>query len=134
MHTATSKQPAVGRRIPTLLMAFSLLAMSACSGLKLQTVPDQPTDLTGTWQLDIDASDSAEGIKGKPPRGIRPNHSVQEEMRRIGRGSGLAFIAHDFQVLKAKRLKIEQSGDSMGVQHWPGVYRDVTWGQRDRGL
>ena len=22
----------------------------------------------------------------------------------------------------------------MGVQHWPGVYRDVTWGQRDRGL
>ena len=134
MHTATSKQPAAGRRIPTLLMVISLLAMSACSGLKLQTVPDQPTDLTGTWQLDIDASDSAEGIKGKPPRGIRPNHSVQEEMRRIGRGSGLAFIAHDFQVLKAKRLKIEQSGDSMGVQHWPGVYRDVTWGQRDRGL
>jgi hypothetical protein len=22
----------------------------------------------------------------------------------------------------------------MGVQHWPGVYRDVTWGQRERGL
>ena len=68
-------------------MVISLLAMSACSGLKLQTVPDQPTDLTGTWQLDIDASDSAEE-KGKPPRGIRPNHSVQEEMRRIGRGRG----------------------------------------------
>jgi hypothetical protein len=37
-------------------------------------------------------------------------------------------------VLKAKRLKIEQGSDSMGVQHWPGVYRDVTWGQRERGL
>ena len=22
----------------------------------------------------------------------------------------------------------------MGVQHWPGVYRDVTWGERERGL
>ena len=65
---------------------------------------------------------------------MRPNRSVREELKRIGRGSGLAFIAHDFQVLKAKRLKIEQGSDSMGVQHWPGVYRDVTWGQRERGL
>ncbi len=134
MPTAQLKQPAASHHIPTLLVAASLLVMSACSGLKLQTAPDRPTDLTGTWQLDIDASDSTDAIEGKPPRGLRPNYSVQEEMRRIGRGSGLAFIAHDFQVLKAKRLKIEQSGDSMGVQHWPGVYRDVTWGQRDRGL
>ncbi|MEC8500030.1 MAG: hypothetical protein VXY62_01515 [Pseudomonadota bacterium] len=134
MPTAQLKQPAASHHIPTLLVAASLLVMSACSGLKLETAPDRPTDLTGTWQLDIDASDSTDAIKGKPPRGLRPNYSVQEEMRRIGRGSGLAFIAHDFQVLKAKRLKIEQSGDSMGVQHWPGVYRDVTWGQRDRGL
>ena len=59
---------------------------------------------------------------------------MRDEIQRISRGSGLVFIAQDFQVLKAKRLKIEQGSDFMGVQHWPGVYRDVTWGQRERGL
>jgi hypothetical protein len=134
--TKIAKQsPRLIAQTRAVLVALSAVVLtSACGGLKLEPTPSQPTNLTGTWQLDIAASDSAEGLKGKPPRGMRPNRSVREELKRIGRGSGLAFIAHDFQVLKAKRLKIEQGSDSMGVQHWPGVYRDVTWGQRERGL
>ena len=53
---------------------------------------------------------------------------------RIGDGSGFAFIAQDFQVLRADKLHIEQNPDSMGIRYNPGVYRDITWGERQRGL
>jgi len=36
--------------------------------------------------------------------------------------------------LRATRLDIEQNPDSMGVRYYPGIYRDVTWGKRQRGL
>ena len=120
--------------IGRIVGVIGVLAMGACGGLNLETTPSQPTNLSGLWQLDVGASDSSEGLKNRPSRGLGRNQSVREEIQRISRGSGLAFIAQDFQVLKAKRLKIEQGSDSMGVQHWPGVYRDVTWGQRERGL
>ena len=110
------------------------MIMVGCGGLNLELTPTQPTNLSGTWQLDTAASDSADGLKGRPSRRLERNETVRDEIQRISRGSGLEFIAQDFQVLKAKRLKIEQGSDSMGVQHWPGVYRDVTWGQRKRGL
>ena len=120
--------------IGRIVGVIGVLAMGACGGLNLETTPSQPTNLSGLWQLDVGASDSSEGLKNRPSRGLGRNQSVREEIQRISRGSGLAFIAQDFQVLKAKRLKIEQGSDSMGVQHWPGVYRDVTWGERERGL
>ena len=120
--------------IGRIVGVIGVLAMGACGGLNLETTPSQPTNLSGLWQLDVGASDSSEGLKNRPSRGRGRNQSVREEIQRISRGSGLAFIAQDFQVLKAKRLKIEQGSDSMGVQHWPGVYRDVTWGERERGL
>ena len=120
--------------IGRIVGVIGVLAMGACGGLHLETTPSQPTYLSGLWQLDVGSSDSSEGLKYRRSRGLGRNQSVREEIQRISRGSGLAFIAQDFQVLKAKRLKIEQGSDSMGVQHWPGVYRDVTWGQRERGL
>jgi hypothetical protein len=60
--------------------------------------------------------------------------STAAEIQRIRRGSGLAYVAHDFQVLDAKRMRIELDSDSMGIQHYPGIYRDVTWGIRERGI
>ena len=115
-------------------MLIGAMIMAGCGGLNLESKPARPTNLSGTWQLDTAASDSADGLKGRPSRRLERNETVRDEIQRISRGSGLEFIAQDFQVLKAKRLKIEQGSDSMGVQHWPGVYRDVTWGQRERGL
>ncbi|MEM7080926.1 MAG: hypothetical protein AAF513_20090, partial [Pseudomonadota bacterium] len=60
------------------------------------------------------------------------------DRRRLSRrdiaGSGLEFVAHDFQVLTADKLTIEQNRDSMGIRYEPGVYRDVSWGERQRGL
>jgi hypothetical protein len=64
----------------------------------------------------------------------RRQMSTAAEIRRIRRGSGLAYVAHDFQVLDAKRMRIELGSDSMGIQHFPGIYRDVSWGTRDRGI
>tara|TARA_B100001057_G_scaffold368792_1_gene372353 strand:- start:166 stop:768 length:603 start_codon:yes stop_codon:yes gene_type:complete len=119
-------------RFVAALIGVTMLV--GCGGLNLEPQPIRPTNLSGTWQLDTEASDSANALRNKPSRSVRPNRSIREEIQRISRGSGLAFIAQDIQVLKAKRLKIEQGDDSMGVQHWPGVYRDVTWGQRERGL
>ena len=31
-------------------------------------------------------------------------------------------------------MTIELAQDSMGVKHEPGVYRDVSWGKRERGI
>jgi hypothetical protein len=133
-HTSTPKVQYLRHLIGRIVGVIGVLTMGACGGLSLEPTPSQPTNLSGLWQLDVGASDSSEGLKNRPSRGLGRNQSVREEIQRISRGSGLAFIAQDFQVLKAKRLKIEQGSDSMGVQHWPGVYRDVTWGQRERGL
>ena len=121
-------------RIAWLAMLIGAVIAGGCGGINLEPKPAQPTNLSGTWQLDTAASDSADGLNGRPSRRLERNETVRDEIQRISRGSGLVFIAQDFQVLKAKRLKIEQGSDSMGVQHWPGVYRDVTWGQRERGL
>ncbi len=44
------------------------------------------------------------------------------------------FITHDFPVLLAKRMVIEQNADSMGIEYDPGGYRDVSWGKRTREL
>ena len=60
--------------------------------------------------------------------------STRSEIERIRRGSGLAIVADGFQVLEANRIEIELGDDSMGVQHLPGVYRDVSWGLKDRGI
>ncbi len=36
--------------------------------------------------------------------------------------------------MHAKRMTIEQSGDSMGIDYDRGRYRDLSWGERERGL
>jgi hypothetical protein len=53
---------------------------------------------------------------------------------RIAKGSDLEFISVDFQVLRADKMIIELSRESMGIRYQPGVYRDISWGERQRGL
>ncbi|MCZ6616800.1 MAG: hypothetical protein O7E57_01605 [Gammaproteobacteria bacterium] len=52
---------------------------------------------------------------------------------RAGAGS-LMFITHDFPVLQARHMAIEQNVDSMGIEYDRGGYRDVSWGERSRDL
>lgn len=110
------------------------VVLSGCSSIELEEVNPQGVDLSGTWVLDEAASDSATVLRSKQRR--RSDDQVVERRREIVRaaGSGLAFVTHDFQVLTAERITIEQNHDSMGIAHKPGVYRDVSWGERQRGL
>ena len=96
-----------------LLLPF----LGACAGLQLEQRPPEGFDLTGTWRLVEDASDTP------------PTH------RRLrARGGMLAFVTQDFPVLRATEMRIQQSPDSMGIRYDGRHYRDVSWGERRRGL
>ena len=41
-------------------------------------------------------------------------------------------MVHDFPVVGATRMVIEQDDYSMGIEYADGVYRDVSWGERIR--
>ena len=91
--------------------------LTACGTIQLDPNRPRNFELSGTWHLVEQASDPT------------PSH------RRLrDRGGMLAFITQDFPVLRAREMRIEQSGDSMGIRYLPGGYRDVSWGTRNRGL
>ena len=100
-----------------LIASVALLCLTACGRIQLDPQRPADFDLTGTWVLVEEASEA-------PP-----------STRRLrSRGGMLAFIIQDFPVLRAREMRIEPSGDSMGVRYIPGGYRDVSWGTRTRGL
>ncbi|XOV82912.1 MAG: hypothetical protein ACFHXK_18900 [bacterium] len=119
-----------------LVVGLLVSVCMGCTGLDLDTVNPPGVNLSGQWLVDFSDSDLVPNLRnrpaGKPSR--RVQGSVNREALRVADGSALAFIAHDFQVLRADKLTIEQNRDSMGLDYQPGVYRDVTWGERQRGL
>lgn len=110
--------------------------MIGCTGIDLDTVNPPGVNLSGQWLVDFGDSDLVPDLRNRRP--AKPSRRVQgtvsREALRVADGSAFAFIAHDFQVLRADKLTIEQNMDSMGLDYQPGVYRDVTWGERQRGL
>lgn len=104
-----------GRVARVVLLAW--LAAGCASKVVLDHQAPVGFDLNGTWVLDPAASD------GSPdPRQLR------------GAGFAMASAVRDFPVLVARRMHIEQNRDSMGVRYDTGDYRDVSWGERTRGL
>lgn len=114
-----------------LIGAAALVAVVACSGVPLDAQPPARYDLGGQWVLNAELSDP-------PPntRQIMARADRDFAEGRIGAPSGgaLAFVTQDFPVLEAKSMVIEQDSDSMGISYDNGVYRDVSWGERRRGL
>lgn len=119
-----------------LAVAAMVGFMAGCSGLQLESAPSRTVALSGIWVVDSAASDDVDSaLRPDARRGDAGKRlSTEAEIRRIRLGSGLAFVAQDIQVLQAQRLEIELAPDSMGVQHFPGVYRDVSWGIKERGI
>jgi hypothetical protein len=117
-------------------VACLVTMMIGCSGIDLDTVNPVGVNLSGQWLVDFGDSDLVPDLRNRPPGkpSRRVQGSVNREALRVADGSAFAFIAHDFQVLRADKLTIEQNMDSMGLDYQPGVYRDVTWGERQRGL
>lgn len=116
------------------LLLIALLG--ACKSTPLLGAAPAQFDLSGRWVLLADLSDL-------PPRGRRLSDTpippkVENRQQRVQRGrqdrGGLAFVAHDFPVMAAQRMTIEQNQDSMGIDYDRGRYRDLSWGERERGM
>ena len=101
----------------SVLLLACLGAVGCASTIDLDHAPAGEFDLNGAWRLIPELS------SGGPPQGAE----------RYGRGDALSFLAHDFPVVRATEMHIEQNDDSMGVEFRPGGYRDVSWGNRQRG-
>ncbi|MEC8493067.1 MAG: hypothetical protein VXY76_09220, partial [Pseudomonadota bacterium] len=110
------------------LVILITLQLGGCSGLQLVSSPSRSVPLSGVWVIDTEASDDVAAAMKPYARRGDDRLSARAEIQRIRRGSGLALVAYDFQVLDAQRMTIELAQDSMGVKHEPGVYRDVSWG------
>lgn len=104
-----------GRRY---LSGLLLCLLGGCaSGVVLDHTPPANFNLGGVWLLDPLDSDPA-------PK--------TQQLRK--RGFGIAMAAQDFPVLQTRRMRIEQSHDSVGIEYDGGAYRDLSWGVRRRGL
>ena len=120
------------------LMLACIFLLTGCSGIQLDDVSPSGKSFTGVWVLDFADSDEVPDLRNRvakqkarlPGLGGQTNRSI----RRPGGGSELSFVVHDFQVLGADKMEIEQGAQSMGIRYFPGVYRDVSWGERQRGL
>lgn len=99
-----------GRALAVLLGA---LAVAGCGQIPLDESAPEQFDLSGHWVQADDQRQSA----GRSPRGMT---------------SG--FMAQDFPLLVAREMRIEQDARSMGIEYARGSYRDVTWGERRRGV
>ena len=119
---------------------FLMVWLTSCTGIELAEENPLNLELTGIWVLNIDASDATPNLKHglqerkARRRASRDQHDMQQHEIRGALGSELAFIVHDFQVLNADEIEIELNHDSMGIRYEPGVYRDVSWGKRERPL
>ena len=106
-------------RMLSALAGFALL--SACGQIPLDENAPARFDLTGHW------------VQADRPTAERSNASGGDsERRRSGIASG--FMAQDFPLLVAQEMRIEQDDRSMGIEYTSGNYRDVTWGERRRGV
>ena len=100
------------------LIGVGLILLGGCAGgVVLDTKPPLNFSLGGVWVLDPINSDPA-----PKPRQLRK------------RGFGIAMAAQDFPVMYTRRMRIEQSADSVGIEYDGGEYRDLSWGVRRRGL
>ncbi|HBK19190.1 MAG TPA: hypothetical protein DDZ38_11165 [Gammaproteobacteria bacterium] len=118
------------------VLAISVAALWGCGGINLDQQPSSTVILDGPWIVEP-------GLESAEPRRYQPTGEPPKDGTRVIRpkvqaGGGplaaMAFITHDFHVIQAERLLIEQARDSMGIRYDPGVYRDISWGQRERGL
>ena len=111
------------------LVPIALLAAAGCQ-TTLEEPPPVSFDLSGVWQLNTDESDDApdlEEIRRLEDRDVLRGRQRDAEASSI-------FVTEDFPVLDTSRMTIEQDAHSMGIQYANGTYRDVSWGERERGF
>jgi len=106
------------------LLAALLSGVWGCSGTPLEAPPPAIFDLSGEWQLVADESDAA------PASGDLSQAQRRAGMRALARSG----VSRDFPVVVTTSMRIEQNADSMGIRYDNGEYRDISWGERERGM
>jgi len=94
-----------------------VLILTGCSSAPPAVDVPPSFNLTGQWQL-------VPGQSDVPPTLL--------QLR--ARGGFLHLVTSDFCTLEARTLRIEQDARSMGIACDEGTWRDVSWGERRRGL
>ena len=115
------------------LGAAVLMALGGCGSVPLETQAPTGFDLNGHWVINLALSDPAPNERRLQAQADRALLEIERigQRRRMGM---LAFVTSDFPVLASKSMIIEQDALSMGIRYESGTYRDVSWGQRRRGL
>ncbi len=113
-------------RAPVILLG---ILIAGCESTP-QEPPPAVFDLSGTWELNTGASDAAPDLQE-----IRrlEDRDVLRGRQRDAEASSI-FVTEDFPVLDTPRMTIEQDARSMGIRYADGTYRDVSWGERERGF
>ncbi len=141
--------PSAGRVWRLLTLAGLAVVLAGCGQIPLEENAPARFDLSGHWvQADNPRQPGAGGEReaagsaerngrsgGMPPAGRRQG-SGPPGGRSGGSMAGMAsgFIAQDFPLLVAREMRIEQDARSMGIEYARGSYRDVSWGERRRGI
>ena len=128
MRTARMQKLRSGAALLTL--AF---ALGGCGGVPLDPQAPAEFDLNGHWVLHQALSDPPPDRRRLQARADRQLLSTGQPSRRPNVGL-LAFVVEDFPVLASRSMVIEQDRQSMGIRYENGAYRDVSWGERKRGL
>ena len=98
----------------SLLSGAILALLVGCGTVPLDAQPPAEFNLSGQWALDTSVSSPLVDNRGASFR------------------SG--FMIQDFPLLVTRNMRIEQDARSMGIEYEKGSYRDVTWGDRRRGI
>ena len=120
--------------LKAILVSSFLLGLVGCSALDLDQRKPEKVDFSGHWELNLPLS---EGVIENP----RSRNDVfdsdlikTEGLARADLLDPFVFVSHDFHIINAQSLTIELDPISAGLDYQPGTYRDVTFGERRRGL
>ena len=105
-----------------------------CSALDLDQRKPEKVDFSGHWKLNLPLS---EGVIENPRSGndvFDSNQIKTEGLANTDLLDPFVFVSHDFHIINAQSLTIELDPISAGLDYQPGTYRDVTFGERRRGL
>lgn len=112
-----------------LLALAGVVALAGCGQIPLDDKAPERFDLSGYW-VQADNPQQPGGYGDRAPGDVpRPSRAGTDP---DSMASG--FMAQDFPLLVAEHMRIEQDARSMGIEYARGSYRDVSWGERRRGV
>ena len=120
--------------LKAILLSSFLFCLVGCSALDLDQRKPEKVDFSGHWELNLPLS---EGVteNSRPQNDVfDPNQIRTEGMASADLLDPFVFVSHDFHIINAQSLTIELDPVSAGLNYQPGTYRDVTFGERRKGL